>query len=355
MKRCRTAMIFLCLMHAALCHRALYAETLSDSYRAGADFAESQLPALTASSQNSRDYHNAYAFDAPTGDTKAQAKNAIEANDTPAGQIGAFVAGSIIQQSNMRQNHPDIAVKNNPDLLHNSQKILSNASQSLDQTPLYCKDDSCTDTGYSSLSAAERDKYLSAVSALQEAANEVPQTAVSDNYNSMIAHMRTFNGSVYHCRDMMLNYDNCCSDSGWGQKIGLAGCNQTENTLWQKKGQGLCVYVGRYCSHKVMGECTEHKKGYCCFDTLLSRLIQQQARPQLSWNFGSGKSPNCQGFTPTDLQGIDFSRINYSEFYNSLESKMTIPNALSTTAGITKDKVEARMEKDVEAMFGHGA
>nr|WP_255573934.1 conjugal transfer protein TraN [Erythrobacter sp. SCSIO 43205] len=45
--------------------------------------------------------------------------------------------------------------------------------------------------------------------------------------------------------------------------------------------QGLCAYVGTYCSKKVLGVCVTKRKAYCCFESKLSRILQEQGRKQL--------------------------------------------------------------------------
>lgn len=347
-----------CLLLLILFIPSLYASDMDSAHQAGVDFGNTNTESLQNTSKNQGAYHYNQPYnsnDIPSytdSNIKSAAKAMIENPNSSQGQSGEFVISNIKSQEDMKNDHPEISVENNQSLINHSNDIIQQSANNLNDANIYCKDGSCTDTNYTPISDAERNSDLSNVSAVQEAANEETPTAVSNNYNAMINNMQTFKGSAYKCRDMATHYDNCCSDSGWGQKIGLAGCNQEENDLWTKKGQSVCVYVGKYCSHKDLGVCTEHKKSYCCFPTLMARIIQQQGRPQLGWNFGKNDSPSCQGFTPTDLQLIDFSRINFSEFYASLERKMTIPSASSVTKGVSSDKVEARMEDDIKDMFG---
>jgi len=98
----------------------------------------------------------------------------------------------------------------------------------------------------------------------------------------------------------------------------LMSCEQDEQILAMKRGAGLCHYVGSYCSQKVLGACVERTKSYCCFNSKLALLIQEQGRAQLGKSWGDGKNPQCGGFTTAELAAIDFSRIDFSEFFTDV-------------------------------------
>lgn len=93
----------------------------------------------------------------------------------------------------------------------------------------------------------------------------------------------------------------------------LASCNQEEQYLALKKGQRLCTYVGSYKTGKVFRRRFE---GYCCYNSRLARIIQEGVRStgQLSRSYGHPENPDCSGLTPTEMEAIDFSRIDLSEF-----------------------------------------
>ena len=60
--------------------------------------------------------------------------------------------------------------------------------------------------------------------------------------------------------------------------------------------------------------CTKHCRVYCCFNSILARLIHEQGRPQLNIPWGSVNAPNCRGLTPEELGSIDFSRVDLREY-----------------------------------------
>jgi len=55
----------------------------------------------------------------------------------------------------------------------------------------------------------------------------------------------------------------------------------------------------------------------------LARIIQEQGRTQLGIGWGGSRNPDCRGFTPAELQQIDFAQIDFSEFYNDALNNLT--------------------------------
>lgn len=181
---------------------------------------------------------------------------------------------------------------------------------------LVCADGSCDHAENKA-----NDDFRSAVSglaALAAAGKDVAQL------NSM--NVSAFTGKAISCRKAMAGFSNCCRDSGWGQDTGLASCSSEEKALGQAKTRKLTIYVGGYCAHKVLGVCTERKEGYCQFDSKLAKIIQDQGRRgQLGKGFGKGESPDCRGLSVAELQQLDFSAINFADFYDDLENGTTLP------------------------------
>jgi len=87
---------------------------------------------------------------------------------------------------------------------------------------------------------------------------------------------------------------------------------------------GLCHYIGQVKSRKLFGLFTKKTNYYCCFNSILSRIIHEQGRPQIGLSWGSPYSPNCRGFTSEELSSIDFSRIDLREYMQYVEHKTEI-------------------------------
>lgn len=87
---------------------------------------------------------------------------------------------------------------------------------------------------------------------------------------------------------------------------------------------GYCIALGTYCAERwrFIG-CVQRAQGYCCFNSKLARIIQEQGKPQLpaKGGFGSASNPRCDGFTPEEFQALDFSKIDMSEYENDIQTQ----------------------------------
>lgn len=97
-------------------------------------------------------------------------------------------------------------------------------------------------------------------------------------------------------------------------------CEVEEQQLGMQKGQRLCVHVGSYCGTKVLGACITKKESYCCYNSRLARILNEQGRPQIGKGWGDPKEPNCSGFTIAELQQLDMSAMDLSEFINEVSA-----------------------------------
>lgn len=124
-------------------------------------------------------------------------------------------------------------------------------------------------------------------------------------------------------------------------------CESDEVLVAVKRDHRLCHYVGEYCSKKInllfAKICVQHKETYCCFNSKLSRIINDTARVQLpgvSW--GTPQSPSCQGITIAQFQSMDLSTVDFSDFYVDIVPK-----------GPTQSEVLDRAADKVKSYFGH--
>lgn len=86
-------------------------------------------------------------------------------------------------------------------------------------------------------------------------------------------------------------------------------CDTAEQVMAMKRGQNLCVHIETYCSKKVLKVCVEKKERHCCFNSKLAKIINRQGRAQIGMPMNG-----CGGFNQAQLQALDFSRIDLSEF-----------------------------------------
>lgn len=115
------------------------------------------------------------------------------------------------------------------------------------------------------------------------------------------------------CRQQLNGARDCCNFDGILN--GLLSCDRGEEDLATANQDRRIHYVGRFCSLRgPFNVCLENKSGYCIFQSMLSRIIHEQGRPQLGIGWGSAQAPNCQGLTMDQFVAIDFSRVDFSEY-----------------------------------------
>ena len=116
------------------------------------------------------------------------------------------------------------------------------------------------------------------------------------------------------------------------QLSGILDCEQAEQILAMKRDNRLCHGVGSYCSSRlpIIRLCVETTESYCCFNSRLARILNEQGRGQLGRGWGGPQSPDCTGFTVGQLQALDFSRMNLAEFY--AEIAPTLPDVSAMRA-----------------------
>lgn len=103
-------------------------------------------------------------------------------------------------------------------------------------------------------------------------------------------------------------------------------CTEDELAINVKRQLKSCNYVGSYCKTEVLGVCIEKRESYCCYSSPLSRIIQEQVRPQLGLTFGSPKSPSCGGITMEQIGEVDWEKVNLDEWLGLLQSTGHWPN-----------------------------
>jgi conjugal transfer mating pair stabilization protein TraN len=115
-------------------------------------------------------------------------------------------------------------------------------------------------------------------------------------------------------------------------------CEEDELSLSAKREMGLCHLVGSYCASDIFGICIERRQSFCCYNSPLSRIIQQQTKTESEW--GSAKDPVCEGMTMSELSSIDWDSIDLSEWIGMLSLTDNLPaNAqeLASSSRFTAD------------------
>lgn len=146
-----------------------------------------------------------------------------------------------------------------------------------------------------------------------------------------------FKGKNLGCCRFPIGFKDCCKQNGWGKSIGLSDCGGEAKELAEARKLNKCVQVGTYCAEESkLGFCIRKKTTFCCYNSKLARLINQQGKAQLGLGFGSPKNPQCEGLTLAQLTKIDFSKLDLSELFDEIFAKTTIPNTSRITTDIQK-------------------
>jgi conjugal transfer mating pair stabilization protein TraN len=92
-----------------------------------------------------------------------------------------------------------------------------------------------------------------------------------------------------------------------------------------------CTYLGSYCKTRVLGACVEKREAYCYFHSLLSRIIQEQVRPQLGLTWREPQTPRCEGIPVERLAEIDWKKVNLDEWLGILQKNGHYPDPKKLT------------------------
>ena len=166
--------------------------------------------------------------------------------------------------------------------------------------------------------------------------------AVSQMKDALDLNFKLFAGFGQSCSKKATSYTNCCSTSlkGWGKNLG-AKCTKDEIDLVDKRQKNLCVYVGKQ-NKQTMGITTVVKHHYCCFGSLLNKVIQVEGRKQLGINFGSGGRTDCRGLTLAEIMQLDFDKMDFSEFFQDILKRMKIPKVRDISSRVNSSLPNVR-------------
>lgn len=160
-------------------------------------------------------------------------------------------------------------------------------------------------------------RSLAALSAAAEAAKYYDEIN-ADN-------LKIFTGKSRECSKNIASgiTKDCCGITPSGFLEGkILECDDGERELARAKEERRVVEIGEYCHNEVLGVCTSYHRTYCVFGSKLSRILQAAGRSQLGISFGSPENANCRGLTQEEFKRIDFSKIDFSEFYKDIDNNM---------------------------------
>ena len=140
-----------------------------------------------------------------------------------------------------------------------------------------------------------------------------------------------FKGDRLTCSKTIFGLTNCCVPRGFPL---LGGCNTEDIALKNRREDGQCTYVGTYCDQKVLGICLRKKEAHCCFLSKISRILQEQGRPQIGKAWADPKIETCAGFTITEFQQLNLALMDFSEVYSEFVDAAKVPAELAVMTDI---------------------
>ena len=108
-------------------------------------------------------------------------------------------------------------------------------------------------------------------------------------------------------------------------------CEEDELELAVQRELKQCTSLGAYCAKDTPFGCLESRRSYCCFASPISRILQEQIRPQLGQDFGTAEDPDCSGLAFADLGKVDWSKVDLDEWVAMLVENGQLPDAESIT------------------------
>jgi conjugal transfer mating pair stabilization protein TraN len=196
---------------------------------------------------------------------------------------------------------------------------------------LPCMDGNCFDKSYDT-----NGEMMDALSKLHAASKTAPDK--NGNFNLFV-------GSSGSCSKKPTEYQNCCmlTDKGWGRNLG-AKCSKDEHHLRMQRERNLCVKAGTSTTKKV-GVTVVTKHHFCCFTNLLEKAIQVSGRAQLGKSFWAGNAPDCSGFTLDEINQIDWSAVDFSEFIDDMKQKFKGSYKAPTEDELKDGMIESQNKK----------
>ncbi|HBN23073.1 MAG TPA: hypothetical protein DD412_07535 [Holosporales bacterium] len=230
-----------------------------------------------------------------------------------------------------------VCVEHQKTFLCRSEKLGNGVTKIGGEVP-FCLDGNCDDRSWSP--NTDFAEAMSKMSIFREIAKDM------DAENATV-----FRGNGMKCSKSTMSFQDCCGSGGWGRSVGLGqNCSEDEKNLKKERDANKCVRVGTYCSQKeaVTKICLTKKTSFCCFGSKLAKIVHEQGRAQLGIRWGDAKSPDCRPFSVTELQRIDFSKIDLSELYSEIRAKTNIDNVAKAASNLGENwqaKIKAAQKK----------
>jgi len=98
-------------------------------------------------------------------------------------------------------------------------------------------------------------------------------------------------------------------------------CNEEDMVTSIDLGFNLCHKVGTRKAGNFLGFVSKQRDVYCCYSSILARLVHEQGRPQISHGWGDAEHPDCGGFAFGEFAALDFAQMDLTEYMQYIQTK----------------------------------
>ncbi|MGN1393628.1 MAG: conjugal transfer protein TraN [Succinivibrionaceae bacterium] len=99
----------------------------------------------------------------------------------------------------------------------------------------------------------------------------------------------------------------------------ITSCSSEDIETSMRIAMDSCVYSESKCKKKILGKCLEEERIYCCYNSPLAKLVNEQLVNKDLITLGE-----CVGINASDLQNIDFSEIDLSKWTKIMQDNNLI-------------------------------
>lgn len=104
----------------------------------------------------------------------------------------------------------------------------------------------------------------------------------------------------------------------------ISACEEEEMDMGMLIMQRQCFSIGeQYCHKEALGTCLIKRRDYCCYTSMLARIVMEQAYPLI------GRDPEiteCTGLSLFELEGLDWDAISLDEWIAAMVVSGIMPD-----------------------------
>lgn len=156
--------------------------------------------------------------------------------------------------------------------------------------------------------------------------NYVLSDTVMQGFNVLNGVMAVY--TAYQVANLVIDLATQCDDNEMdaGLKIEMRQCVNVNKSLNSGSDKPTC-------EKKILGVCLKKRNHHCCYNTILARIVMEQAIPMLGKTIAVDTADmTCEGLSLNELAAIDWNRIDLSEWVGLMGEAGVLPQSESDTS-----------------------